>query len=52
MNQRPGTGSNQAPRQSGANTGDDEMGTVHPVDDGFSYPSVSALVTVTVTPIP
>ncbi len=48
-NEEPGTGPNQAPRQSGANTGPaDGMATVHVVDDDFTYPEVSALLKVTI----
>ena len=51
-NEEPGTGPNQAPRQSGANTGpEDGMATVHVVDDGYTYPDVSALVKVTINPV-
>ena len=51
-NEEPGVGPNQAPRQSGANTGPaDEMATVRVVDDGFTYPDVSALVKVTIEPV-
>ena len=48
-NEEPGTGPNQAPRQSGANTGPaDGMATVHVVDDEFTYPEVTALLKVTI----
>ena len=48
-NEEPGKGPNQAPRQSAADTGPaDGMATVHVVDDGFTYPDVSALVKVTI----
>ncbi|MDE0072170.1 MAG: spondin domain-containing protein [Caldilineaceae bacterium] len=48
-NEEPGTGPNQAPRQSGANTGPaDGMATVHVVDDDFTYPEVTALLKVTI----
>jgi hypothetical protein len=53
VNEEPGTGPNQAPRQSAADTGDDENDTVRPisaVDDGFSYPAVTDVIAVTVTP--
>ena len=49
VNEAPGSGANQAPRQSGANTGTTEAGLVRPVDDSFTYPSVSDLVSVTVS---
>ena len=51
-NEEPGTGPNQPPRQSAANTGPaDGMATVHVVDDGFSYPDVATLVKVTIEPV-
>ena len=51
-NEEPGAGPNQAPRQSAANTGPaDGMATVHVVDDGYTYPDVSALVKVTIEPV-
>lgn len=50
VNEAPGIGSNQAPRQSGPNTGMDENGNVIPVNDGFTYPSVMDMITVTITP--
>ena len=49
FNEEPGVGPDQAPRQSGANTGRPEIGgTVRVVDDGYSYPDVSALVKVSI----
>lgn len=51
VNERPGVGMNQAPRQAGANTGDDENGVVHLVNDGFSYPDLQNIVRITVTPL-
>ena len=42
-------GVNQAPRQAAANTGADEGGAVRLVDDGFTYPAVADIVSVTVT---
>lgn len=44
----PGFGLNQAPRQSGTNTGMDENGLVMPVNDGFTYPITSAVIRVTI----
>ena len=49
VNEEPGVGANQAPRQAGANTGADEGGVVRLVDDGFTYPAVADIVRVTVT---
>jgi len=37
VNELPGFGMNQPPRQSGPNTGADENGTVIPVNDGYTY---------------
>lgn len=51
VNEAPGTGANQAPRQSGANTGTTEGGVVQLVSDGFSYPAVTDLVAVTVSSV-
>jgi hypothetical protein len=50
VNQAPGLGADQAPRQAGANTGDDESGVVQLVNDGFSYPGASDVLRVTITP--
>lgn len=50
VNEEPGVGPNQAPRQSAPNTGIDENGVVHLVDDGYTYPNVSDMIKVTVTP--
>ena len=48
-NEEPGVGVDQAPRQSGPNTGLPEIeGTVRVVDDPYTYPDVSALVKVTI----
>ena len=46
VNQEPGKGADQAPRQSAGNTGADENGKVMHLDevnDGFSYPEVAKL---------
>lgn len=50
VNEEPGVGPNQAPRQSGPDTGIDENGNVRLVDDVYTYPAVSDIVKVTVTP--
>lgn len=50
VNEEPGIGENQAPRQAGPNTGEDEGGVVTLVDDGFSYPTVTSLIRVTIEP--
>jgi hypothetical protein len=51
VNEQPGTGPNQAPRQSAPNTGVDENGTVRliaDVMDGFSYPADSDVIMVSI----
>lgn len=53
MNQEPGLGPDQAPRQKAPNTGAAEDGVVRPlaeVKDGFRYPKVGEVVRVTLTP--
>ena len=49
VNEYPGAGPNQAPRQAGPNTGSEESGEVGPVDDGYSYPLASDYIRVSVT---
>ncbi|NQW20341.1 MAG: hypothetical protein HQ477_06415 [Chloroflexi bacterium] len=49
VNQAPGAGADQAPRQSGPNAGETEMGTVAPVADEYTYPDVDAIIRVTIT---
>ena len=51
VNQAPGVGSDQAPRQSGPDTGTVEEGEVRMVDDGFDYGEVGNLIAVTITPV-
>lgn len=51
VNQEPGIGLDQAPRQSGPDTGADENGTVRLVNDGYTYPSVANVIRVTITPM-
>ncbi|NIN73060.1 MAG: hypothetical protein GTO46_14255 [Gemmatimonadetes bacterium] len=51
VNQEPGIGLDQAPRQSGPDSGADESGTVRLVDDAYTYPSVSNVIRVTITPM-
>jgi hypothetical protein len=46
----PGVGPNQAPRQAGPNRGLHERGVVTAADDGFSYPTLSDVVQLTVLP--
>jgi len=53
VNQEPGFGPDQAPRQKAPNTGKDEREAIRPVKDvkdGFTYPSVAAVIRVTITP--
>jgi len=48
VNQEPGTGADQAPRQAAADTGTSEGGNVQLVDDGFTYPATSDNISVTI----
>jgi hypothetical protein len=50
VNEEPGLGPNQAPRQPAPNTGADEHGVVRLVHDQFSYPAVKDVIRVTITP--
>jgi hypothetical protein len=49
VNQAPGIGDEQAPRQKMANTGKVEKGVVGLVKDGFSYPETKNVLRVTIT---
>lgn len=49
VNQAPGIGDEQAPRQKTANTGTMEKGVVGLVKDGFSYPNTKDVLKVTIT---
>lgn len=52
MDEYPGAGCNQAPRQPEPNSGADENGAVSKVlgeDDGFMWPGASQVIRVTVT---
>lgn len=49
VNQAPGLGPDQAPRQKAANTGMAENGVVHLVKDGFSYPNTKDVVRISIT---
>jgi hypothetical protein len=52
VNEEPGFGPNQAPRQSAPNTGPSERKPVRRIEevkDGFTYPSVDQVIRVTVT---
>ncbi len=48
VNEEPGVGPNQAPRQGDMSAGEDENGVVQVVNDGFAYPAVNELIRVTV----
>ena len=50
VNQEPGVGPDQAPRQSAPNTGAAESAPVRHVRDSFSYPETRAVLRVTITP--
>ena len=50
VNEEPGFGPNQGPRQSGPNTGPSEHNPVNHVKDHYSYPEVSKVLRITVTP--
>ena len=50
VNEEPGVGANQAPRQAAPNTGRAESGVVRLVKDGFKYPVTRDVVRVTVKP--
>lgn len=49
VNEAPGIGAEQAPRQKMKNSGTAENGVVGPVKDGFSYPETAAVLRVTIT---
>ena len=50
LNEDPGAGANQAPRQGGPDTGPaDSDATVRLVSDGFTYPAADAVIQVTLT---
>jgi len=46
VNEEPGTGPNQAPRQSGPDTGMDENGNVMLVNDAYTYPADEDVIKV------
>ena len=49
VNQEPGFGPDQAPRQKAPNTGADEHGKIGKVNDGFTYPETSKVIKVTIS---
>jgi len=50
VNEEPGVGLNQAPRQKTPNTGMSEKKKVGPVKDGFTYPATTDVLRITITP--
>lgn len=50
VNMFPGAGPDQAPRQSGPDTGEAENGTVRVVDDPYEYPAIEDIIRITITP--
>jgi hypothetical protein len=49
VNQAPGSGADQAPRQAGPNIGAAENGVVQLVSDSFTYPAAAQLIRVTIS---
>jgi len=49
VNQAPGIGADQGPRQKGPNSGASENGVVKLVNDGFAYPDTKDVLRVTIT---
>ena len=49
VNQEPGFGSDQAPRQKAPNTGAEEHGKIGKVNDGFTYPQTTQVLKVTIS---
>jgi hypothetical protein len=50
VDQEPGIGSDQGPRQKAPNTGKAENGTVHKIQDGKVYSTASKVLRITITP--
>ncbi len=50
VDQEPGIGSDQGPRQKGPNTGKAENGVVHKIQDGKTYSDATKVMRVTITP--
>jgi hypothetical protein len=50
VNEEPGLGANQAPRQPSPNTGAPERTRIRQVRDSFTYPATAGVVRVTITP--
>ena len=51
VDQEPGIGSDQGPRQKGPNTGKAENGVVQKVQDGKAYSDATKVMRVTITPV-
>lgn len=51
VNQEPGLGPDQAPRQSDPNTGESEHKRVLPVHDRYTYPRTNEVIKVTIMPV-
>ena len=49
VNEAPGLGPNQAPRQAKPNTGPTENGAIRPVNDGFTYPAANKVLELSIT---
>lgn len=49
VNEAPGVGPNQAPRQSAAGEGEQELSAINLVADGFTYPDTNTVIKVTIT---
>ncbi|HYY58614.1 MAG TPA: spondin domain-containing protein [Pyrinomonadaceae bacterium] len=50
VNQEPGIGPDQAPRQKAPNSGQSENKSIGPVKDQFTYPKTNEVLRVTITP--
>lgn len=51
VNQEPGLGPDQAPRQSAPNTGESEHRRIRRVHDQYTYPRTNEVIRVTITPV-
>ncbi len=51
VNQEPGVGPDQAPRESAPNTGASEHKRILPVHDQYTYPPTNQVIKVTITPV-
>lgn len=50
IDQQPGAGPDQAPRQTGANQGADQNGDVTEAQDGFNYPAAAQVIRLEIRP--